>query len=69
MEWKVAMDEEMESLKKNETWKLVKLPKGKRVIGCKWVYAKKEGTPTSSGIRYKARLVAKGFSKGRCGLQ
>jgi hypothetical protein len=27
MEWKVAMDEEMEFLKKNETWELVKLPK------------------------------------------
>jgi transposase InsO family protein len=63
LEWKVAMDEEMESLKKNETWELVKLPKGKRAIGCKWVYAKKEGTQGSKGIRYKARLVAKGFSQ------
>jgi hypothetical protein len=62
-EWKVGMEEEMESIKKNQTWELVRLPKGKRAIGCKWVYAKKEGTPGANGIRYKARLVANGFSQ------
>ena len=62
-EWKAAMDEEMESFKKNQTCELVKLPKRKRAIGCKWVYAKKEGILGSNGIRYKARLVANGFSQ------
>ena len=33
--WLVAMLEEMESLQKNKTWELVKLPKGKKAIGCK----------------------------------
>ena len=37
--WKKAMDEEMQSLVKNHTWKLARLPKGKKEIGCKWVYA------------------------------
>ena len=40
--WREAMEEEMQSLQKNDTWTLAYLPKGKRVIGCKWVYAKKE---------------------------
>ncbi|KAG9454908.1 hypothetical protein H6P81_007812 [Aristolochia fimbriata] len=39
--WLHAMKEEMESLLKNQTWELVELPKGKRAIGCKWVYRKK----------------------------
>ena len=37
--WKKAMDKEMQSLVKNHTWKLARLPKGKKEIGCKWVYA------------------------------
>ena len=39
--WKEAMNEEMKSLYKNDTWELTRLPKGKKAIGCKWVYAKK----------------------------
>ncbi|KAL4580653.1 hypothetical protein LXL04_016853 [Taraxacum kok-saghyz] len=54
-EWKHAMNEEMDSLIKNKTWNLVSLPEGKRAIGCKWVFAKKEV--------YKARLVAKGYAQ------
>ena len=33
--WKDAMEEEMISLHKNDTWELTELPKGKKVIGCK----------------------------------
>jgi len=61
--WKSAMDEEMQSLLKNNTWELVQLPKGKRAIGCKWVFAKKDGSPSKKDIRYKARLVAKGYAQ------
>ena len=39
------MKEEMESLHKNGNWDMVRLPKGKKVIQCKWVFKKKEGTP------------------------
>jgi hypothetical protein len=35
------MVEEMESLHKNETWDLVKLPSGRNIIGSKWVFKKK----------------------------
>ncbi|KAH9753660.1 hypothetical protein KPL71_015154 [Citrus sinensis] len=35
-QWKLAMEEEMKSFHQNQTWELVKLPKGKRAIGNKW---------------------------------
>jgi hypothetical protein len=38
--WKDAMVEEMESLYKNETWDLVKLPSGIKPIGRNWVFKK-----------------------------
>lgn len=61
--WKVAMGEEMASLHKNQRWDLVLLPKGKKEIGCKWVYTTKEDSMRKHGIRYKARLVAKGYAQ------
>ncbi|CAL5356856.1 unnamed protein product [Camellia sinensis] len=61
--WKEAMDEEIGSLHKNQTWELVQLPKGKKAIGCKWVHTKKEGIPGKDNIRFKARLVPKGYAQ------
>ncbi|KAG8489505.1 hypothetical protein CXB51_017512 [Gossypium anomalum] len=61
--WMFAMQEEMESLHKNRTQDLVKLPKGKKVVRCKWVFKKKEGTLGVEELRYKTRLVAKGYSQ------
>ena len=57
------MHMEMESLHKNGTWELVKLPKGKKNVRCKWVFKKKEGTSGIDDARYKARLVTKGYSQ------
>ena len=61
--WRIAMDEEMQSLHQNHTWRLVNLPEGKKAIGCKWVFAKKEEFPNQEDVRYKARLVAKGYAQ------
>ncbi|KAM1046410.1 hypothetical protein ACFX13_026491 [Malus domestica] len=61
--WCNAMGDEMNSLLKNETWELAKLPKGKKAIGCKWVYAKKEDADEKSNVRFKARLVDKGYAQ------
>ena len=36
---------------------------GKKEIGCKWVFAKKERFPNQEDVRYKARLVAKGYAQ------
>ena len=62
-QWIAAMGEEMESLHKNQTWELVKLPKGRKVVGCKWIFKKKARILGVEGTRYKARLVAKGYSQ------
>ncbi|KAG8497140.1 hypothetical protein CXB51_008403 [Gossypium anomalum] len=61
--WMFAMQEDMKSLHKNRTWDLVKLPKDKKVVLCKWVFKKKEGTLGVEEPRYKTRLVAKGYSQ------
>jgi len=60
--WEKAMDKEMTSLYGNETWDLVPLPKGKKAIGCKWVYKVKHNSDGSIN-RYKSRLVAKGYAR------
>ncbi|KAM1707524.1 hypothetical protein ACFX13_000668 [Malus domestica] len=62
LKWTEAMQVEMEALQKNNTWSMVPLPKGKKSVGCKWVFTikhKADGTID----RYKARLVAKGFTQ------
>ena len=55
-----AMVSEMQSLEKNQTWNLVQLPAGQKVLPCKWVYRLKI-TLGDAKPKYKARLVAKGF--------
>ena len=39
--WYAAMDEEYCSLMANDTWDLVPLPKGRKLVRCKWVYRTK----------------------------
>lgn len=56
------MKEEMEALLKNDTWTLVTLPKGKKPVGCKWVFSIKHKGDGSIEW-YKARLVAKGYTQ------
>ena len=60
--WKSAMVEEMKALWKNSTWKLVQLPMGKKMIGCKWVFSVKYKSDETID-RYKARLVVKGYTQ------
>lgn len=60
--WLQAMQEEMSSIKQNNTWKLTDLPFDRKPIGCKWLFTSKSN---EQGMieRYKARLVAQGFSQ------
>lgn len=58
----MAVQEELESLHKNGTWRLVTPPIENRIVGCKWVYKKKEGLK-NEGTKYRAMLVAKGYSQ------
>lgn len=62
-QWIAAMEEEMESLSKNSTWELVRLPLGRKIITCRWVFKRKEGITAAEGVKYKARVVARGFSQ------
>mgnify|MGYP000544772057 FL=1 len=60
--WVIAMQEEMDALAENKTWDLVKLPREKNVVGCKWVYKTKHDSDGNVS-RHKARLVAKGYAQ------
>ena len=43
-------------------YELTELPKGRRAVGCKWVFKIKHNADGSIE-RYKARLVAQGYSQ------
>ena len=62
-EWKLAMQEEIDSLAENKTWELVPTPTGQKLVGSKWIFKLKEGIPGVEKPRFKARLVAKGFTQ------
>ena len=61
-EWKNAFREEMKTLEKNRTWEICALPKGLKIVGCKWVFSLKYKADGNLD-RHKARLVAKGFTQ------
>ena len=56
------MDEEINSIEKNKTWELVDLPKGKEVIGVKWVYKTKRNVEGKIE-RHKTIIVVKGYKQ------
>ncbi|GMI64919.1 hypothetical protein HRI_000161200 [Hibiscus trionum] len=58
-QWVEAMKDELQSLHDNHTFKLVKIPKGKRALKNRWVIMLKQEEKSSSP-RYKAILVVKG---------
>ena len=58
----MAMQDELNNFTRNEVWELVERPKGKNVIGIKWVFKNKEDEH-GVVVRNKARLITKGFSQ------
>ncbi|KAE8710792.1 hypothetical protein F3Y22_tig00110319pilonHSYRG00355 [Hibiscus syriacus] len=60
--WMMAMQEEIETLHKNNTWDLVPLPQGRKPIGNKWVFKIKRNDDDQVE-RYRARLVVKGYAQ------
>lgn len=60
--WIEAMNQEMEALNRNGTWKITELPSNRKPIGCKWVYKVKYKS-NGEVERFKARLVAKGYNQ------
>lgn len=61
-EWKKTIDNELESLKMNNTWTVFKLSPIQKAVGCKWVFELKHN-PDGSIARDKTRLVAKSSSE------
>ena len=60
--WTLTMQVDLNQFKRNEVWDLVPCPKGKSIIGTKWVSRNKLD---KNGIitRNKARLVGKGYNQ------
>src|SRR5579871_5864569 len=60
--WIKAMQEEFESLKANDTWKLVLRPTDRDVIDIRWVFRIKRNLDQSIE-KYKGRFVVRGFTQ------
>lgn len=57
-EWRSAINDEVQSLLKNETWEVVNYRKGMKLLDSRWIFKKKYN---QEKCVYKARLVAKGY--------
>ena len=62
VQWKEATDSEYNSLISNCTWELVPPPKGKNIVGSRWVFKVKHNA-NGTVERFKARVVAQGYSQ------
>jgi hypothetical protein len=56
------MQEEYTSLLKNQTWDLVPLTSGRKLVRCRWVYRTKSIADGQIN-RYKSKLVTEGFQQ------
>lgn len=54
-QWKKAMDEEMQSLEENKTFRPTQLPPGKQTVGDKWVYTLKSDSEGSEKMQGEVR--------------
>ena len=58
--WRKAIEEDISSIEKNDTWTLVKVPKSCKSIGVKWVYKLKKN-PLGEVVKHKTRLLVKRY--------
>ena len=58
--WKEAIQDEIDSIMQNNTWKLTDLPLGCKPLGSKWIFKRKMKVDGSID-KFKARLVIQGF--------
>ena len=61
-EWVDEMNNEIDSIERNQTWDLVDLSDDKNSIGVKWVF-KTKLNERGEVDKQKARLVSKGISQ------
>ncbi|GFX39953.1 retrovirus-related Pol polyprotein from transposon TNT 1-94 [Trichonephila clavipes] len=62
--WKLAMENELDSLDKHKVWEIVQKPAKSKLMKTTWVYSLKQDD-VGKNIKYKARLVAAGFNQIR----
>jgi hypothetical protein len=60
--WKIATEEELNALNRNNTWDIVDKPANRKIMDNRWVFRIKRNADGSIE-RYKARLVVKGFQQ------
>lgn len=60
--WREAINNEIESLHRNNVWELTQAPKGQDIIDNRWTFKAKRDA-NGNVQRYKARLVARGFTQ------
>lgn len=60
--WVKAIESEMQSIMKNDTWELVDPPEGIKPIDVKWLF-KTKLNERGEVDKYKARLVVKGYAQ------
>ncbi|GFS71350.1 retrovirus-related Pol polyprotein from transposon TNT 1-94 [Trichonephila clavipes] len=60
--WKLAMENELNSLDKHKVWEIVQKPAKSKLIKTKWVYSLKQDD-AGENMKYKARLVAADFNQ------
>ncbi|KAL0551073.1 hypothetical protein IC582_010150 [Cucumis melo] len=58
----IAVDQEIDAIRRNETWELMELPTNKQALGVKWVHRTKLKSD-GNVEKYKARLVVKGYKQ------
>lgn len=63
--WLFAMEEKMQSIIDNKTWKLVKVSKNQVLIDCKWMYKLKYNSTGDKKRFFKGRLVTEDFTRVR----
>ena len=60
--WREVMQSEMDTLKLNHSWTLVKPPRCSQLVESMWAFRKKTA-PDGCASSYKARLLAKDFQQ------
>jgi len=61
-EWDAACEDKIQNFQQMGVYDVVPWPKGRKVVGSKWVLRIKHG-PDGQVQKYKARIVAQGFTQ------
>ena len=62
LEWKHAMEDEIDSMFKNNVWDLAELPTKCQLVRYKWIF-KTKYTTQGKIERYKDKLVVEGYTQ------